>query len=87
MTVQDTSSKALRRLRADVQSMSAYAVQDARGMIKLDAMENSHGLPAALRTALGERLARSRSTAIRASASPTCGARWPGTPRCPKASR
>jgi histidinol-phosphate aminotransferase len=47
---------ALGRIRADVQSMHAYAVQDARGLIKLDAMENPHRLPPALQAALGERL-------------------------------
>lgn len=36
--------------------MHAYAVQDARGMLKLDAMENPHGLPPALQAALGQRL-------------------------------
>ena len=45
------------RIRQDVQSMHAYAIQDARGMVKLDAMENPHPLPPALRQALGERLA------------------------------
>jgi histidinol-phosphate aminotransferase len=45
------------RIRQDVQSMHAYAVQDARGLIKLDAMENPHRLPPQLRRALGERLA------------------------------
>lgn len=45
------------RIRQDVQSMHAYAVQDARGMVKLDAMENPHRLPPDLRAALGERLA------------------------------
>ena len=46
----------LARFRPDVQSMSAYAVQDARGMDKLDAMENPYGLPPALQAALGARL-------------------------------
>jgi len=46
-----------RFLRADVQGMHAYAVQDSRGLVKLDAMENPYGLPAALRAALGARLA------------------------------
>ncbi|RZL63242.1 MAG: histidinol-phosphate transaminase [Variovorax sp.] len=46
----------LARFRPDVQSMSAYAVQDARGMVKLDAMENPHGLPPALQAELGARL-------------------------------
>jgi histidinol-phosphate aminotransferase len=45
------------RIRQDVQSMHAYAVQDSRGMVKLDAMENPHRLPAALQKELGERLA------------------------------
>ena len=45
------------RLRQDVQSMHAYAIQDAKGMVKLDAMENPHRLPANLQKALGERLA------------------------------
>lgn len=45
------------RIRQDVQSMHAYAIQDARGMIKLDAMENPHSLPPQLRKELGERLA------------------------------
>ena len=46
-----------RLVRQDVQSMHAYAIQDARGMVKLDAMENPHRLPEALQKALGERLA------------------------------
>ena len=29
-----------RRIRQDVQSMHAYAIQDSVGMVKLDAMEN-----------------------------------------------
>ena len=45
------------RIRQDVQSMHAYAIQDSRGMVKLDAMENPHRLPPALRKELGERLA------------------------------
>ena len=52
----DDTTRALGRIRADVQSMHAYAVQDARGLLKLDAMENPHGLPPALQAALGERL-------------------------------
>ncbi len=47
----------LDRIRRDVRSMHAYTVQDAAGMVKLDAMENPHPLPPALRQALGERLA------------------------------
>jgi histidinol-phosphate aminotransferase len=36
--------------------MHAYAVQDATGLIKLDAMENPHTLPPELQAALGARL-------------------------------
>ena len=36
--------------------MHAYAVQDSAGMVKLDAMENPHRLPAELQEALGKRL-------------------------------
>ena len=42
--------------RQDVQSMHAYAIQDSQGMVKLDAMENPHRLPAALQAHLGQRL-------------------------------
>lgn len=44
------------RIRQDVQSMQAYAIQDSAGMIKLDAMENPFTLPPQLQHALGERL-------------------------------
>ena len=43
----------LARIRTDIQSMHAYAVQDATGLLKLDAMENPHRLPAHLQAALG----------------------------------
>ena len=49
-------TRLLQRIRQDVQSMHAYAVQDAAGMVKLDAMENPHRLPAELQAALGQRL-------------------------------
>ena len=45
-----------RRIRQDVQSMHAYAIQDSAGMVKLDAMENPHRLPVELQEALGRRL-------------------------------
>ena len=45
-----------RRIRQDVLSMHAYAIQDSMGMVKLDAMENPHRLPAELQDALGKRL-------------------------------
>ena len=50
------SDKLARLIRQDLQSMHAYAVQDATGLIKLDAMENPHRLPAALQAELGQRL-------------------------------
>ena len=50
------SPQLMQRIRQDVQSMHAYAIQDSVGMVKLDAMENPHRLPAELQKALGERL-------------------------------
>ena len=44
------------RIRSDVLSMHAYTVQDATGMVKLDAMENPHRLPSSLQQKLGQRL-------------------------------
>jgi histidinol-phosphate aminotransferase len=44
------------RIRTDVTSMSAYAIQDAAGMVKLDAMENPYRLSEELQGALGARL-------------------------------
>ncbi len=44
------------RIRPDVRAMHAYPVQDSAGLLKLDAMENPHRLPAALQARLGERL-------------------------------
>ena len=41
----------MQRIRQDVQSMHAYAIQDSVGMVKLDAMENPFGLPPALQAA------------------------------------
>ncbi len=45
-----------KRIRQDVQSMHAYAVQDSAGMVKLDAMENPHRLSPELQAELGQRL-------------------------------
>jgi len=45
-----------RRIRQDVQSMHAYAIQDSKGMVKLDAMENPHRLSPELQAQLGQRL-------------------------------
>ena len=50
------SPQTLQRIRQDIQSMHAYAVQDSAGMVKLDAMENPHRLSLPLQTALGMRL-------------------------------
>ena len=55
----DTAAKPLawrKHIRQDVQSMHAYAIQDASGMVKLDAMENPFGLSAELQAQLGQRL-------------------------------
>ncbi len=45
-------------IRQDVKSMHAYAIQDSRGMVKLDAMENPFRLSEQLQRELGERLGR-----------------------------
>lgn len=44
-------------VRDDVRAMHAYAVADATGLVKLDAMENPYALPDALRDELARRLA------------------------------
>ncbi len=44
-------------VRPEILRLAAYHVPDARGMVKLDAMENPYRLPADLAQALGERLA------------------------------
>ena len=44
--------------RPDVRAMHTYAVQDATGLVKLDAMENPFSLPSHLQAQLGERLGR-----------------------------
>ena len=46
----------VQRIRQDIQSMHAYAVQNSAGLLKMDAMENPHRLPPALQAALGARL-------------------------------
>ncbi|MEY4758470.1 MAG: Histidinol-phosphate aminotransferase 2 [Pseudomonadota bacterium] len=51
-----TNSNFMQRIRQDVQSMHAYAIQDSAGMIKLDAMENPHRLSPELQAELGRRL-------------------------------
>ena len=51
------SPQLLQRIRQDIQSMHAYAIQDSVGMVKLDAMENPYTLPHALQVELGHELA------------------------------
>ena len=41
-------------IRDEIRALAAYHVPDARGYVKLDAMENPYALPDALRTALGQ---------------------------------
>lgn len=55
-TPRPVAAPALQRIRADVRAMHAYAVADATGYLKMDAMENPFGLPPALQAALGQRL-------------------------------
>ena len=45
-------------VRPELRALSAYAVAKAEGMVKLDAMENPHPLPAAQKAALAVALAR-----------------------------
>src|SRR5690349_13453981 len=45
-------------VRPEILAMAAYHVPEARGMVKLDAMENPYTLPAELRRGLAERLAQ-----------------------------
>ena len=54
--VREATSVGAHIIRQDIQSMHAYAIQDSVGMVKLDAMENPHSLPAELQAALGKRL-------------------------------
>jgi histidinol-phosphate aminotransferase len=42
-----------RVVRDDIRALAAYHVQDASGMIKLDAMENPYGLPEDVRAEIG----------------------------------
>ncbi|MDP2032723.1 MAG: histidinol-phosphate transaminase [Polaromonas sp.] len=52
----DVAPELKKLIRQDVQSMHAYAIQESSGLVKLDAMENPHRLPAALQAHLGQRL-------------------------------
>lgn len=55
-TTAPAAADPLARIRHDVQGMHAYAVQDSAGLLKMDAMENPHRLPASLQAELGRRL-------------------------------
>ena len=44
-------------VRDEIRALTAYHVAPAEGMVKLDAMENPYGLPAALAREMGEKLA------------------------------
>lgn len=52
----DLAPQLARLIRQDVKSMHAYAVQPSQGLLKMDAMENPHRLPADLQAQLGKRL-------------------------------
>ena len=55
-----------RRIRQDVLSMHAYAIQDSRGLIKLDAMENPFRLPPDLQREMADLVAGSDFHLLRA---------------------
>ena len=44
-------------IRDEIRALTAYHVQSAEGMVKLDAMENPYRLPDALRREIGEAVA------------------------------
>jgi histidinol-phosphate aminotransferase len=44
-------------VRDEIRALTAYHVAPAQGLVKLDAMENPYGLPAALAAEMGQRLA------------------------------
>jgi histidinol-phosphate aminotransferase len=47
-------------IREEILAMKAYAVPAARDLVKLDAMENPYGLPEALRSEIGDAVARAQ---------------------------
>jgi histidinol-phosphate aminotransferase len=77
----DTSGATSSNLREDVRAMHAYLVGDARGLIKLDAMENPYALPEPLMQQLTERLSQvalnrypdASASALRRSIASRCG--------------
>ncbi len=56
MTDAKTQGLISRFIRQDIQSIAGYAIQDATGMVKLDAMENPYRLSPELQEELGRRL-------------------------------
>jgi len=58
-------------VRPEVLALTAYHVAPAKGMVKLDAMENPHALPAQLAREMGARLA---AVAVNRYPDPTAGA-------------
>ena len=56
MSEAPASGRYSRVIRQDVRSMHAYAIQQAEGLVKLDAMENPFRLPETLQRELGRRL-------------------------------
>jgi histidinol-phosphate aminotransferase len=48
--------KTMQVIRPDVKAMHAYVVQDSKGFVKLDAMENPYTLNDSLQAELGKRL-------------------------------
>lgn len=57
MTNANREQRIARLVKPEVQAMSAYHVADARGLVKLDAMENPHPWPATLLQPLAQALA------------------------------
>ncbi|MEN9866986.1 MAG: hypothetical protein RL748_2576 [Pseudomonadota bacterium] len=57
MTIDAVDAVIKRNIRPDVLAGASYAVPDASGMLKLEAMENPYRLPAELQAALGAHLA------------------------------
>jgi histidinol-phosphate aminotransferase len=57
VSVRDAAAVVAAVLRPEIRALSAYAVAQADGMIKLDAMENPFTLPAPIRAKIAASLA------------------------------
>lgn len=79
MTAQDIQTKALQRIRADVRAMQGYHVQPAQGLLKMDTMENPTVCRPSCSRSWASIWARSKSTAIPASARKCSSRCWPTT--------